>query len=205
MKLWGRVTSINVQKALWALAELEIPYERIDAGLSFGVVDTPEYRAMNPNGRVPVLDDDGFTLWESHAIVRYLVRRYGQGRLVPPGDQSLALADQWMDWQATVLQPAMLPAFWGLIRTPVEKRDNAAIERGVAAVEAALDLLDGALAGRDYILGSEFSMADIPLGAAAARWKKMPVPQKARADLDRWYAAISERPAFRKHLDLPLS
>lgn len=205
MKLWGRVTSVNVQKSLWALGELNLPFERIDAGGQFGVVDTPAYRALNPNGKVPVLEDDGLALWESHAIVRYLARRYGPGSLCPADLAGQALADQWMDWQATVFQAAMGPAFLGLIRTPEAERDQGAIARSVAATEAAVAILDAALADRAFILGEAFSMADIPLGAAVARWKKMPVERGARPHVDRWFEAVSARPAFRAHVDVPLS
>lgn len=205
LKLWGRVTSVNVQKALWALGELGRPFERVDAGLQFGVVDTPAYRAMNPNAKVPVLEDDGFVLWESNAIVRYLCRTYGLGELCPADTAGQGLADQWMDWQATTLQAPMGPVFLGLIRTPEAERDRAAIERGAKATEAAVAILDGHLARNAYMLGDRFSMADIAVGAAAARWWKMPVERAPNPNVDRWLGAISERPAFREHVDIPLS
>ena len=118
LKIWGRTNSINVQKVLWCCAELNLPFERIDAGMAFGVNNTPEYKAMNPNALVPVINDDGFILWESHAIVRYLARKHGNGTLCPAGAQDYADADRWMDWQLSTIAEPMRIAFWGLIRTP---------------------------------------------------------------------------------------
>ncbi len=83
LKLWGRNNSVNVQKAIWCLEELKVPYERFDAGMQYGVVDTPEFRKMNPNGLVPVIEDGATVLWESNAIVRYLAAKYGKGTLWP--------------------------------------------------------------------------------------------------------------------------
>src|SRR3979490_2366747 len=122
LKLWGRVNSINVQKALWALDELKVPYERIDAGMAFGVVGEPFYKKMNPNSRVPTIDDDGFVLWESNAIVRYLAAKHGAGSLWPSDLRQRADSDRWMDWASNHVSPAMTPAFWGLIRTPPARR-----------------------------------------------------------------------------------
>ncbi len=205
MKLWGRTTSVNVQKALWALDELELAYEQVDARMHFGVVDTPAYRALNPNGKVPVLEDGDFVLWESHAIVRHLARTYGKGRLLPADERGLALADQWMDWQAASFQGAMGPAFLGFIRTAEPDRNAAVIAKSVAATESAVALLDDALADRTYILGDAFSMADIPLGAAVARWKKMPVERATRSNVDRWFESVSARPAFGAYFDAVLT
>ena len=120
LKLWGRVNSINVQKVLWALEELRVPCERTDAGLQFGVVNDPFYRKMNPNGRVPTIDDDGFVLWESNAIVRYLCAKHGAGSLWPNDLRRRADSDRWMDWATSTVQPAITPVFWGLVRTPPE-------------------------------------------------------------------------------------
>ena len=132
LKLCGRVNSINVMKVLWALEELKVPYERVDAGMNFGIVNTPEYKAMNPNSRVPTIQDGALTLFESNAIVRYLAAKHGAGTLWPTDPAARADSDRWMDWASTTLQPVVTPVFWGLIRTPAEKRDARAIEAGVA-------------------------------------------------------------------------
>ena len=117
LKLWGRVNSINVQKVLWALEELKVPYERTDAGMAFGVVNEPFYKKMNPNSRVPTIDDDGFVLWESNAIVRYLAAKHGAGSLSPNDPKQRANSDRWMDWASNHVGPVITPVFWGLIRT----------------------------------------------------------------------------------------
>src|SRR5919197_4157345 len=130
IKIWGRNTSVNVQKVMWAVGELGLPHERIDVGGPFGKNNEPAYLAMNPNGLVPTLEEDGFVLWESNAIVRYLAAKYGAGTLEPADPRARARANSWMDWQLTVAHPPLTPVFWGLVRTPPEKRDHAAIEAG---------------------------------------------------------------------------
>ncbi|MGZ5845559.1 MAG: glutathione S-transferase family protein, partial [Xanthobacteraceae bacterium] len=146
IKIWGRNTSVNVQKVMWALGELGVPHERIDVGGSFGKNNEPAYLAMNPNGLVPTLEEDGFLLWESNSIVRYLAAKFGAGSLEPADLRARARASSWMDWQISVAAPALTPVFWGLIRTPPEKRDAAAIEAGKVKSMAAMKILDAQLA-----------------------------------------------------------
>src|SRR5919198_1820825 len=141
LKIWGRNTSVNVQKVMWAVGELSLPHERIDVGGPFGKNNEPAYLAMNPNGLVPTLEEDGFVLWESNAIVRYLAAKYGAGTLEPSDMCARARAGSWMDWQLTVAHPPLTPVFWGLVRTPPEKRDHAAIEAGKAKVPGAVRVL----------------------------------------------------------------
>jgi glutathione S-transferase len=203
LKIWGRVNSVNVKKALWCLDELGLPYERSDAGMSFGVVNTPEYRQLNPNGLVPTLEEDGFVLWESHSIVRYLAARYGKGVLWHGDERARALANQWMDW-AFSFQSAVRDSFWNLIRTPPEKRDAAAIERSrVKSGEMAV-ILDAALAGQMYVAGA-FSMGDIPIGCEVQRWIRLPIERPTLPHLEAWFERLCARPAFKKNVDLPLS
>jgi glutathione S-transferase len=205
LKLWGRLNSINVGKVVLALEEIGLPYERIDAGLQFGVNDTPEYRAMNPNGLVPTIDDDGFVLWESNAIVRYLCAVHAAGLFWPEDPRVRADADRWMDWQATTLNPTMVPAFAGLVRTPPEKRDMKAIEQSRAKTDVAVGLLDARLEGRDYIAGGTYSMADIALAPIMHRWLNMPCERTPRPQVERWYASLMSRPACVKVLTLPVT
>src|SRR5438067_877908 len=127
LKIWGRNTSSNVQKVMWAVGELGLEHERVDIGGKFGGNKEPAYLAMNPNGLVPTLQDGDLTLWESNSIVRYLAARYGAGKLEDENSPPPALANQWMDWQLSVVGPAVSSAFWGLIRTPPEQFDRAAI------------------------------------------------------------------------------
>jgi glutathione S-transferase len=204
LKIWGRVNSVNVKKAMWCVAELGIPYERIDAGMQFGVVNTPEYRRMNPTGLVPTIDDDGFTLWESHSIVRYLCAKHSAGKLWPTELKARADAERWMDWAFT-FQGAMRNVFWGLIRTPPEKRDAKAIEEGKAKTLALLPVLEQTLARQPYVAGSTFTMGDIPIGCEVQRYMRVPIERPAFPAVQAWFERLRERPAFVKHVDLPLT
>ncbi len=171
LKIYGRNTSSNVQMAMWAIGELNLKYERLDVGGAFGKNKEPDYLAMNPNGLVPTLDEDGFILWESNAIVRYLARVYGAGTLEPSDQKDIARANQWMDWQLTVIGPAFFAAFWGLIRTPAEKRDMAAITASQQKTTEAMTMLDAQLGRTAYVAGDRFSMGDIPVGVMAYRFR----------------------------------
>ncbi|MBX9741618.1 MAG: glutathione S-transferase family protein [Beijerinckiaceae bacterium] len=205
LKLWGRLNSINVLKVVLALEEIGLDYERTDAGLSYGVNNTPEYRAMNPNGLVPTIDDDGFVLWESNAIVRYLCAVHAAGRLWPEDPRVRADADRWMDWQTTTLNSLMVPSFAGLVRTPPEKRNAEAIETSRSKTDAAVGLLDAKLEGQDYIAGGSYSMADIALAPIMHRWLNMPVERSRYENVARWYANVMARPVSSKVLTLPIT
>jgi glutathione S-transferase len=204
LKIWGRTNSVNVKKALWCLGELGLPYERVDAGGQFGVVNTPEYRKMNPNGRVPTLEEDGFVLWESHSIVRYLCAKHSMGKLCPSDLRARADAERWMDWAFT-FQSAMRDVFWGLIRTPPEKRDLKAIEAGAKLSAELAGMLDGVLAGRPYVAGASFTMGDIPIGCEVQRWLRVPIERPPMPNVEAWFERLRERPPFLKHVDVPLT
>ncbi len=208
LRIWGRTSSINVRKVVWTVQELGLSAQRTDAGGHFGLVTEPEYRAMNPNGMVPLLEDGDVTLWESNVIVRYLCARHAAGTLYPEPLAARFAAEMWMDWQQTTLNPAGRDAFVQLIRTPAEQRDDAAITRSYHATEALLDLLDAQLAQRSYLAGDSFTMADIPVACEIHRWAGLPFPPAARTPrthLDRWYQAVAERPGAVGVLDQPLS
>ena len=204
LRVWGRLTSVNVQKVVWTADELGLAFERREAGGAHGVVDTPEYRRMNPNGLVPVIEDDGFVLWESNAIVRYLAAKHGAGTLWPDGARRRADVDRWMEWQSTTFTPAMRDAFWQTERVPADKRDPAAIEASRVASEKAAAILDAHLAGRAFVAGDAFSPADIVLGCAAHRWLHLPLAREPRPELERWYAALSARPGARQVVGTPV-
>jgi glutathione S-transferase len=204
LTVWGRVNSINVQKVLWTLAEVGIDYRRIDAGMKFGVNNTPEYLAMNPNGLVPTIDDDGLILWESNVIVRYLAARYG-GALYPADLAARFSAERWMDWQATTFGIALTPIFAGLIRKVTEYSAPETIAAARRKCESCLAILDHHLARHRYMNGDDFSMADIPVGATVNRWYRLPIEREPRPHVTRWLDTIAARPGFRAHLDLPLS
>ncbi len=199
LKIWGRKNSINVQKVLWCCTELNLAHERIDAGMEFGVNDTPVYRTMNPNGLVPTINDDGFVLWESHAIVRYLSRKHGQGTLWPEHTHHCADADRWMEWYSTTLWPLMRPVFWNLVRVAPEKRNMVEVEENRKKLAAHFSAADAHLALNAYMAGKAFSMGDIPMGVTAFRWFNLPIERPALGNLDAWYKRICERPAFRQH------
>ena len=207
LTVWGRANSVNVQKVLWCLAELDLAYERIDAGMVFGKNDRPEYLAMNPNGRVPTLVDGDYVLWESNSIMRYLNLAFGRGSpIYPTSPQARAAVDRWLDWTLSTLQPVDRPVFWALVRTPVEKRDMVAIQKDVDAEAVVWRIPEALLASRRFIEGDQFTIADIAIGAFARRWFGVEGVSKPKLpNLERWYAQISERPGFAKFIAPPMS
>lgn len=205
LKIWGRRNSINVQKVMWTVAELGLPHQRIDAGMSHGLVNEPWYREQNPNGLIPTIDDGGVVLWESNVIVRYLAAKHAPGTLMPTGTAQRAKAEMWMDWQQNAIMPGMSPLFLGLIRTPPEQRDLAAIRAGAASVENALRLLDAHLQGKTFMIGDHLTVADIPLGCVAHRWFGLPIAHVELPHLSAWHERLSRRPGFAEHVMLPLT
>jgi glutathione S-transferase len=207
LKVWGRKTSSNVQKVIWALAELKIPFERIDAGLAFGRTKEPFYLAMNPNSLVPTLEEeDGFTLWESNSIIRYLAAKHAARVLEPAEAKVRARAQMWMDWQLSVMGPAITPVFWQLIRTPADKRDQSVIAASREKTVAAAAIMDAQLGRTTYLAGDAFSYGDIPLGIMIYRYMQLIAERPPTPNLDRWYAAIAARPAFKEQVaSVPLS
>jgi glutathione S-transferase len=205
LKLWGRLSSINVRKVVLAAQLLELPFERIDAGAAFGITKTPDYLALNPNALVPTLDDDGFVLWESNAIVRYLCAKQAQAGLYPQDLHARFDAERWMDWQQTTLNPAGRDAFIQLIRTPPAQRDAQRVAASQAATAPLLALLDAHLARRPFMAGDRLSMADIPIACEMHRWWGLPLPQVDHPHLRRWYEGLLQRPAARGVLDVVLS
>jgi glutathione S-transferase len=206
LKVWGRNTSVNVQKVMWTIAELGLPHERIDAGIAFGNTHTPEYAAMNPNKLIPTLQDGDFTLFESSAIVRYLVRKHGVGKLWPASEHQAARADQWMEWSTTTLYPDITASiFLGLIRTPAKDRNTAAIETSIQRAGERLAILDKILSDRPYILGDELTVADIPAGGMMYRYFTLPIARPSLPNVEAWYARLAARPTYREHVMIDYS
>jgi glutathione S-transferase len=203
--IWGRLSSVNVQKVVWCADELGLAYERRDAGGKFGGNDTAAYLAMNPNGLVPVIDDDGFVLNESNAIVRYLAARHHAESLWPEALQARAQVDRWMEWQSTEFTPAMRDAFWQLVRMAPEARDARAVEASRTKSEKYAGILDAHLATRRWIAGDSFTLADLVNGCAAHRWLNLPLARAPRPHLERWYGELRSRPASRQVTSLALS
>jgi glutathione S-transferase len=205
LKIWGRKNSINVQKVLWCCGELKLKYERIDAGMEHGVNNTPEYRAMNPNGLVPTINYDGFVLWESHAILRYLSGIHGLGTLWPGSPRAFAEADRWMEWYNTTLWNNLRPVFWNMVRVAPEKRDMALVNESLKRLTANFEIAHAHLANHRYFGGDRFTMGDIPMGVAAFRWFNMAIDRPPLDNLEAWFDRIMQRPAFKEHCAAPLT
>ena len=205
LRIWGRNNSVNVQKALWVCEEMGLPYERVDAGGQFGVVNTPQYRNLNPNGLVPTIEDEGFVLWESNAIVRYLAAKHSAGKLWPEDLRVRAEADKWMDWTLSTYWPTFRPLFWNLVRTPVDQRDEKAMEESQLRTSEMLGYLDAHLKNRPYIAGDAFTIGDIPMGCGIWRWMALPFERPALPNVQRWFNSLTQRPAYKSLVMLPIS
>jgi glutathione S-transferase len=198
LKILGRRTSGNTQKVLWCCDELGLAYEREDYGRGFGNNHTPAYLALNPNGRVPTIVDDGFVLWESNAIVRYLCAKHGLGTLCPPELQRRADIERWMDWQQTTLRPRF-HALYDALRNP-DPPGEPALEALKAALDDAWKILDAQLARHPFIAGASLTMADIPFCYIVNRWHRLPIERRGLANVKTWYERLCERPAFRHNV-----
>lgn len=205
LKVWGRNNSVNVQKVMWTVAELGLGHERIDVGGKFGGLDTDEYGALNPNRRVPTIEDGDVVLWESNTIVRYLAARYGTGRLWPEDPALRAQADKWMDWQIGAVLPDMHVVFWQLIRTPEQQRDRPAIDAAAKRLVPIWQILDEQLARRPFVAGGRLTMGDVPIGAMVHRYLNLPLERPALPNIDGYYARLQEHPAYRDHVMLPVT
>lgn len=202
LTLWGRTSSSNVMKLLWLCEELGLPHERIDAGGAFGRTGEPGYLALNPNGTVPTIEEpDGFSLWESNSILRYLVARHAPGSPLHPAEpRARALVERWMDWQLASLNAPMVTIFFTYVRTPEAERDHPATARARDAAERLWAMVDRQLEGRDYVAGA-FSLADIALGPYLHRWFALPIERAPMPNLEAWYARLRERhPGFATHV-----
>jgi glutathione S-transferase len=198
LKIWGRHNSSNVRKVLWCAEEIGLPYESVQVGGAFGQVDTPEYRALNPNGLVPMIEDHGLPLWESNTIVRYLSARYALNTLYPADAAARAVGEKWMDWTTSSFAGPFRDVFWGTLRTAPELRDTAKIEAGIQRCGELLVMADAALAKAPWLSGPRFAMGDIPLGSFIYAWFEMPIERPALPHLLDWYERLKTRPAYRK-------
>jgi glutathione S-transferase len=205
VQIWGRANSINVQKVLWAADEIGLQYTRTDVGGSFGGNDQNWYLEKNPNGRVPCVEDRGHIFWESNSTVRYLCARYAAGTLWPSDPSIRSDADRWMDWELSSLAEPMRTCFWGLIRTPAEKRDMEAIQRSGEALGNLFGRLDGWLENRDYVAGADFTMGDIPVGCFAYRWYALDIKRPSLRHVEGWFTRLNKRSPFKKYVSLPLT
>ena len=203
IRVWGRRSAFNVQKVLWALAELELEFEHIEAGGKSGGLDSPEFLAMNPNGRIPVVCDGDLTVWESHAILRYLAARYGQAGLWDDDPAVRSLADRWMDWGQTALQPDFMALFWGYYRMPEQQRDARRIKGAADRCADHLRLLGSHLASQPWVAGEHFTIGDIPVGTALYRYFEMGYPVPELPQVRAFYRRLADRPGYRAHIMTP--
>ena len=204
LRILGRRTSGNVMKPLWVADELGLEHVQEDIGGKFGGNREPTYLTMNPTGLVPTLVEDDFVLWESNAITRYLCEKYGHGSLFPADPRVRAAADTWMDWQQTTCAPMMLPVFWGLVRTPEAERDHDRINAGIERGYEVWGMFDRHLEGRPFVAGDDFTMGDIPIGPQAHRWINLVDERPSMPNFEAWYQRLTERPAFRKNVMIPI-
>jgi len=190
----GRRNSANVQKVMWTLGELSLPYVREDVGGSFGYPD--DY--PNPNRVVPTVRDGDLVVWESGACVRYLARTYGAGSLWPDDPTQLACADMWMEWHRSDVSMAIFPLFQMMVRGLPSTPEK--LQRGAANSARCFSQLDAQLAGRDFICGASLTMADIVNGAITYRYMTLPIERPALPNMEAWYQRLTQRPAYQKHV-----
>jgi len=203
LRVWGRRSSFNVQKVMWLIGELDLVHEHIDAGGPFGGLDTPEFLAMNPHGRVPVIRDGEIVVWESHAILRYLAARHGGG-FWSDDPATRVPVDGWMDWSQTALQPDFLVGvFWGFFRTPEHQRNWKAINASLARCVKHFGRLERLLEGRSFLLGETLSLADITAGTSLYRYFELEIERPPLPQVERWYRSLQARDAYRTHVMIP--
>jgi glutathione S-transferase len=199
LEIYGRKNSNQVIQLMWAVGELGLDHVRHNIGGSFGGLDTEEYSAMNPNRLVPTLNDNGFVLWESYAIIRYLCRHYGEGTLWPKDSQQIAVADQWMEWTSSRFIGTFFPIFWSLIRTPKEQQDLRKIAQSAQDTGKLLKIFEAHLQGRNFVTGDQLTMGDIPLGSMMFKYYCLDIKRPALPNIEAWYERLQQRLAYREH------
>jgi glutathione S-transferase len=197
LRILGRVTSINVRKVLWALDELSLGYEREAWGMPIRDPKVPEFLALNPNGQVPVFIEGEFVLWESNAILVYLAER--EGVLLPQHLESRALALQWLTWQATELNPPWGYALNALVRKTPGYDDPAKITESMHQWGAKMAILEAQLEqGTRFVVGDEFTIADIALALSVHRWMSVPADKPSFPAVEDYYQRMMSREAGEK-------
>lgn len=203
LEIWGRKNGNQVIQVLWTLGELDLDYKRYTVGGSFGGLDTDEYKTLNPNSKIPTIRDDGFVLWESHAIIRYLARKYGQGTLWPNDPATTALSDQWMTWSTDGLMGTFFPVFWQLVRIEESDRDYQQIAEMAKKTADILSVLEGHLVNNHYVAGGELTFGDIPLGVLLHKYFVLDIERPSLPGIEAWYQRLCDRKAFQNHAMAP--
>ena len=205
LKIWGRRDSFNLQKVMWCVGELGLEHERLDAGGEYGITNSAEYLSMNPNAKVPTIDDDGFILWESNSIVRYLAAKYGEDFLYPIDLNLRAEADRWMEWQSATVGSVMRPLIITMFRTKLGDRDQEMAKQQIAEASRYWTILDSHLENRNYLVTNSLTMGDIPLGCYAWRWYSINADKPKLKNLNEWYDRLCDRPAYRENVMIPMA
>lgn len=202
LTVWGRATSSNVQALMWCIGELALPFSRLDIGHVHGGNDTPEFLALNPNGTVPVLlDGDGPPLWETGAILRYLAGRYGDDSFWPGNPLRRAEVDKWAEWAKINITLGFTgPIFWRVVRTPASQRDPVAISMALSGLTRFLSIAETQLSRHAHLAGDGFTLADIQFAHVLFRYFDIAIDRPMLPHLERYYRAMTERPAFREHV-----
>jgi glutathione S-transferase len=204
LTIWGRPNSVNVQKVMWAIGEVGVAHRRLDVGGAHGGLDTAEYGAMNPNRRIPVVQDGETIVWESNACVRYIAARYGAGGLWPEDPAERARSDMWMEWMWN-LMPDMSVVFWQTIRTPAEQRDMGAVAASAKRLGPIWGILEEWLGSRPFVGGDRLTIGDIPVGCLFYRYVNLEIDRPSLPNLGAWYGRLKEREAYRQGVMLPVT
>ena len=203
LELWGRKNANQVIQVLWTLSELRVEYKRHSIGTKAGDLETEEYRSLNPNSKIPTIRDNGFVMWESHAVIRYLARHYGLGSLYPKDPQKAAISDQWMTWSTDSFMGTFFPVFWQMVRTEEKDRDYAKIAEMAQQSADILKVLDDHLVSNHFVAGDQFTFGDIPLGVLLHKYFVLDIKRPSLSGIEAWYERLKERPAFREHAMQP--
>lgn len=199
LQIWGRKNSNQVIHVMWTIGELKIEHIRYNVGGSFGGLQNDDYKNINPNMLIPTIKDGNFILWESYAIIRYLSKKYGYGSLWPEDIEQAALADQWIVWFQETLMPKLFLIFWNKVRIPENERDNEKIIKLVEDLKPTMEILENQLIDKNFILGDNFTMGDIPVGASMFKYFELDITRPSFPNIERWYKSLCNREAYKEH------
>ncbi len=199
MIVYGRATSSNVQALLWGLEELGLKYDRLDYGETFGGLNAPKFRKLNPHGKIPVLKVGDTALFETAAILRHLASVHGPDAFWPADPLARAKVDMWAEWaKHDVAEGFTGPIFWEAVRKHPDKQDADLIVRNLTRFEAELDIADQRLSKRQFLCGDNFTLADIQFGHVLYRYFDIDIERRPLPSVRAYYDRLSDRPAYRR-------